>query len=61
MADRVARSWLTLWMALIAPWVLLIWPFAVEKTDEEDVAEQGWEASVLMVLWALEERLEEGS
>jgi hypothetical protein len=38
---------------------LLIWPFAVEKTKEEEAAEEG--ASALMGLWALEERLEERS
>jgi hypothetical protein len=38
---------------------LLIWPFAVEKTEEEEAAEEG--ASALMGLWALEERLEERS
>jgi hypothetical protein len=26
---------------LMALWVLLIWPFAVEKTEEEDAAEKG--------------------
>ena len=38
---------------------LLFWPFAVEKTEEENVAEEG--ASVLLGLWVLEERLEKGS
>jgi hypothetical protein len=33
--------WLTLWMVLMALWVLLIWSFAVEKTEEEDAAEKG--------------------
>jgi hypothetical protein len=37
----------------------LFWSFAVEKTEEEDAAKEG--ASVLLGLWALEERLEEGS
>jgi hypothetical protein len=37
----------------------LFWPFAVEKTEEENVAEEG--ASVLLGLWALEERPEKGS
>ena len=41
-------SWLTLWTALMALWVLLIWPFAIEKTEEEEAAEKG--ASVLMGL-----------
>jgi len=38
---------------------LLFWSFAVEKTEEEDAADEG--ASVLLGLWALEERLEAGS
>jgi hypothetical protein len=37
----------------------LFWSFTVEKTKEEDAAKEG--ASVLLGLWALEERLEEGS
>jgi hypothetical protein len=41
-------SWLTLWTALMALWVLLIWSFAIEKTEEEEAAEKG--ASVLMGL-----------
>jgi len=32
----------------MALWVLLIWPFAIEKTEEEEAAEKG--ASVLMGL-----------
>jgi hypothetical protein len=37
----------------------LFWSFVVEKTEEEDAADEG--ASVLLGLWALEERLEAGS
>ena len=38
---------------------LLFWSFAVEKTEEKDVVEEG--DSVLLGLWAPEEQLEEGS
>jgi len=38
---------------------LLFWPFDVEKIEEKNVAKEG--ASVLLGLWALEERLEKGS
>ena len=48
MAGLPVLSWLTLWTALMALWVLLIWPFAIEKTEEEEAAEKG--ASVLMGL-----------
>jgi hypothetical protein len=37
----------------------LFWPFDVEKIEEKNVAKEG--ASVLLGLWALEERLEKGS
>jgi len=38
---------------------LLFWSFAIEKTEEKNVAKEG--ASVLLGMWALEERLEKGS